>query len=404
MRLGFPRHALVLILDDACVCNFEPEFRFIAKYYIQMYESVCTPPRRIPWECTPHRRILWNVMLLKNLSHATRNCLLHDFSSRPSHSECCPYVILCLLVLFVLVIPRSTNLRLSDRIGSKSYICNFELGFQELHQMPKFSWPQTFLSVTFGPFEAQVVLQTILVSTFTDNFLRRILSVKLVHNDGVHAVCQNSFLRRGRVNSALCIRFRSLMNLTTHLPGLLDICNCLCFVRIAVGGEDCMMSFFTFFFFCHQSSFCNKILISCLNHMRQQSVCTPFSVCTHHLSLFLCDESSGNSSVSKEHLFHLNVFGSHEYSWSLSLQFSSLVLNILRWRQCNQSSCMNSSPINFGIFFSILEIWLLPTSFSSCSSWCRSNHTHMMMRVSSAHLSSRNCSQILSSRRITFST
>ena len=31
MLLGFPRHALVLILDDAFVWNFESEFRFIAK-------------------------------------------------------------------------------------------------------------------------------------------------------------------------------------------------------------------------------------------------------------------------------------------------------------------------------------------------------------------------------------
>ena len=326
------------------------------------------------------------------------------FSSRPSHSECCPYVILCLLVLFVLVIPRSTNLRLSDRIGSKSYICNFELGFQELHQMSKFSWPQIFLSVTFGPFEAQVVLQTILVSTFTDNFLRRILSVKLVHNDGVHAVCQNSFLRRGRVNSALCIRFRSLMNLMIHLPRLLDICNCLCFVCIAVGGEDCMISFFTFFFFCHQSSFCNRILISCLNHMRQQSVCTTF-LCVHPICHSFCVMNHHEIPQSRSNYFtwmssdRTNIVQLFILSW----QISSLVLNILRWRQCNQSSYMKSSPIFFGIFFSKLEVWLLPISFSSCSSWCRSNHTHMMMRVSSAHLSSRNCSQILSSRRISFS-
>ena len=245
---------------------------------------------------------------------------------------------------------------------------------------------QIFLSVTFGPFEAQVALQTILVSTFTDNFLRRILSVKLVHNDGVHAVCQNSFLRRGRVNSVLCIRFRSLMNLIIHLPRLRDICNCLCFVCIAVGGEDCMISFFTFFFFCHQSSFCNRILISCLNHMRQQSVCTPF-LCIHtRLSLLLCDESSRNSSVSKEHLFHLNVFGSDEYCSILHLYLYRF--QVLSWIFCDGG---NAIILIHGIFFSILEVRLLPVIFFFMFVMV-SNHTHLMMRVSSAHLSSRNCS------------
>ena len=163
--------------------------------------------------------------------------------------------------------------------------------------------------------------------------------VKLVHYDGTHAVCQNSFLRRGRVNSVLCIRFRSLMNLIIHLPRLRDICNCLCFVCIAVGGEDCMISFFTFFFFCHQSSFCNRILISCLNHMRQHFVCTP-SLCVHtRLSLFLCDESSRNSSVSKEHLFHLNVFGSHEYCWIQHLYLHNL--QVLSWTLCDGGNALN---------------------------------------------------------------
>ena len=48
MLLGFPRHALVLILDDAFVWNFESEFWFIAKYYFQLCESVCATSCRIP--------------------------------------------------------------------------------------------------------------------------------------------------------------------------------------------------------------------------------------------------------------------------------------------------------------------------------------------------------------------
>ena len=51
--------------------------------------------------------------------------------------------------------------------------------------------------------------------------LQRILQRKLVRNDGLHSVCQNSFLRCGQVNSVLCILLRSSMNLTIHLPRFL---------------------------------------------------------------------------------------------------------------------------------------------------------------------------------------
>ena len=148
---------------------------------------------------------------------------------------------------------------------------------------------------------------------FYDAFFQQ----RLVHDDGVGSVCQNSFLRRGRVNSVLCILFRSSMNLIIHLPRLLEICKLFCFVCIAVGEEDCMIFFFTFFSFCHQFSFCNGILISCLIHIRQQSMCTLFlhfeCVCVLPIcvtpslcdTLFcvshpLCGETSRNSSGSKE--------------------------------------------------------------------------------------------------------
>ena len=45
---------------------------------------------------------------------------------------------------------------------------------------------------------------------------------------------------------------------------------------------------------------------------------------------------------------------------SSSLQISSLVLDLWRWRQCNQSSNMNSFLVNFGIFFLRLEVRHLP--------------------------------------------
>ena len=65
------------------------------------------------------------------LSSATRNYLLHEFSSRHSHSKCCPYGEFFFAVLFVLVIPRSTN---CDGIGSKSQMCKFDLGFPRIEQ------------------------------------------------------------------------------------------------------------------------------------------------------------------------------------------------------------------------------------------------------------------------------
>ena len=76
---------------------------------------------------------------------------------------------------------------------------------------------QIFRNVTSDPFEAQVVLRTIIVSTFIDNFYDAFFQHRLVRNDGVDAVCQNSFLCRGQVNSALCILFRSSMNMIIHL-------------------------------------------------------------------------------------------------------------------------------------------------------------------------------------------
>ena len=42
MLFSFPRHALFLILDDACVWNFGSQFWFTANCHFQLRESVCT--------------------------------------------------------------------------------------------------------------------------------------------------------------------------------------------------------------------------------------------------------------------------------------------------------------------------------------------------------------------------
>ena len=51
MLLGFPRLALLVILDDDFLWNFESEFQFTAKYHFQLCESVYT-------SCY----ISWNIM------------------------------------------------------------------------------------------------------------------------------------------------------------------------------------------------------------------------------------------------------------------------------------------------------------------------------------------------------
>ena len=127
-----PRHALVLILDDAIVWNFESEFWFIAKYSFQLCEIVCTPTTSCSLEC--HVDVCNEL-----LKFCTRNCLLYDFSSRPSHSKCCPYVSFYLLVLLVLVIPRSTNCDSLIELGQSLTSAILISVSQELHQMSEFS-------------------------------------------------------------------------------------------------------------------------------------------------------------------------------------------------------------------------------------------------------------------------
>ena len=205
-------------------------------------------------------------------------------------------------------------------MGSTSHICNFS---QELDLSSKPSRPQVFRSVTSGPFEAYVVLR---MTTFTTHsfsidwhkMMAWTLSAK-----------NRSCVANKRIQySAFGSDFQWIWWVT--FLGFLEICKFFCFVCIVVGEEDCVIFFFTFFFFWHQSSFCNGILISRLIHIRQQSMCTlflhivcvPFFVWHSLLCLTpLCGETSRNSSVSKEELSPLNVFGMHEYRLILHLHF-----------------------------------------------------------------------------------
>ena len=101
--------------------------------------------------------------------------------------------------------------------------------------------PQIFWSVTSGPLETQVVLRTMFLSIFFDNFYNAFFQRRLVHNDGLDFVCQNSFLRCGQVNSVLLHFLKSSMNLMIHLPRLLCICNYFCFAGIVV-ETNCTLS------------------------------------------------------------------------------------------------------------------------------------------------------------------
>ena len=121
----------------------------------------------------------------------------------------------------------------------------------------------------------QGVSRTNLVSIFVENFYNVIFWLRLVRNDGLDSVCQNSFLRCGQVNSVLCILLRSSMKLMIRLPRFLCICYYLCFAGIVVETcqqlwRKCLSSFctsvytfFTLFSFCYQSRFCNGVMILC---------------------------------------------------------------------------------------------------------------------------------------------
>ena len=117
----------------------------------------------------------------------------------------------------LVVIPRSTNCDSLTELGRSLTFANLISVLQGLRKMSEFLFAPNFRNVTSDPFEAQVVLRTIIVSTFIDNFYDAFFQHRLVRNDGVDAVCQNSFLCRGQVNSALCILFRSSMNMIIHL-------------------------------------------------------------------------------------------------------------------------------------------------------------------------------------------
>ena len=168
---------------------------------------------------------------------------------------------LSLHVLLVLVIPRSTNCDSLMELGRSLSFANLISVSQGSRKMSEFLFVPNISECYFWSFRGISCLAKQFSSPLFDNFFDALFQHKMVRNDGVDAVCQNSFLRHGQVNSVLCILFRSSMHLIIHIHRLLDICNCFCFVCIADGEDNCLISLFTFFFSCHQSIFCNRVLI-----------------------------------------------------------------------------------------------------------------------------------------------
>ena len=200
LLLGFPRHALVLILDDAFVWSFESELWFIAKYYFQLCESVYNP-RRIPWECTPLqfcgmscRRLQWVawICVLCNSQLLSSWIFFTAFSLR----------LLSLCDSFACASrPCSSSfdqLRLSGVIGSKFHICNFDLGFPWIAPSVETFTTVNISECCFWSSRGTSCPANNSRFYFIDNFDDASFQHRQIRNGGVDTVCQNSFLRRAQ--------------------------------------------------------------------------------------------------------------------------------------------------------------------------------------------------------------
>ena len=144
----------------------------------------------------------------------------------------------------------SDQLRLSDGIGSKFKFPNLISVSQGLRKMSEFLFVSNISQSYFWSFRGRGCLaNNSRLHFYRQLFYAAFFQQRLVRNDGADAVGQNSFLRRGQVNSVLCVLCRSSMNLIIYLPRLLDICSCFYFVCIAVGEENCLIDFLLYVLF-----------------------------------------------------------------------------------------------------------------------------------------------------------
>ena len=130
----------------------------------------------------------------------------------------------------------SGQLRLSDLIGSKIDVLQYPLGFPEACLKRRNSGDLKYFGVLL------LVLSRCKLSSANNSrlhflwqlFYNAFFQRRLVLNDGLDSVCQNSLLRCGQVNSVFCSLRRCSMNFTIHLPRFLSFCNYFCFAGIVV--------------------------------------------------------------------------------------------------------------------------------------------------------------------------
>ena len=138
-----------------------------------------------------------------------------------------------------------------------------------------------FRSVTSGPFEAKVVLRMTFFSNFFDNFYNAFIQRRLVHNDGhdflpkfvsAFGTSKFSLLHFAQVVNEyddspssiflylwlLLLRWHCCRNKLCNLPLMKK---CFCFLQYECVHLPC--NIFTFISVCSQSSFCDRVMISC---------------------------------------------------------------------------------------------------------------------------------------------
>ena len=164
------------------------------------------------------------------------------------------------------------------------------------------------------------------LSTFADNLFDAFFWHRLVPNNGVRTNLpkfQTSILCWAQVDPIHCIMFRSPMNLIMQFSFLVEICNKLCFADIAVdrikrSEENCLPSF-SFLSSCDQSSYCNRVLVSCSTYVIDEF----FSCVRNHLVII----SLGETKISPECPWIARKNFNHPSS---SLQISNIVLKLPR--------------------------------------------------------------------------
>ena len=151
-------------------------------------------------------------------------------------ASCLGILFILFMYCFVLVNSRPANCDfLMESNQSSTSTLQITLGF------PRHAWnvgilvPSSISECYIWSFRGVSCLANKFLLYFLWQLLQRILPAKrLLRNDGLDFVCQNSFLRCGRVNWVLCILHLSSMILMIHLPRFLCICNYFCFAGIVV--------------------------------------------------------------------------------------------------------------------------------------------------------------------------